>query len=557
MSRGCINNPNNFCYVCGEYTVNIQRRNITSKIRKSYELYFGCKIGDQDKSWAPHICCASCVTLLFSWLNGKSRHMPFAIPMIWREQKDHSTDCYFCMTNLIGIRKQFKKSVIYPIIPSAIRPIPHNTDLPIPVPPQTCNMQDAHEFWSDPEQSASEEENDTDFLGNTRQPHLIRKAELNDLVRDLNMSKKQAELLASRLRGWNLLEEGVKICTFRQRQQEFENLFSMQDGLVFCSDVNTLFNSLGQENKPGEWRLFMDSSKTSLKAVLLHNGNHYPSIPIAYAAQMKETYENMKFLLTMIQYEKYSWYICADLKVIAIVLGLQPGYTKFCCFLCEWNSRDKQNHFIKKDWTPRDNYTPGNKNILYEPLVKPEKVYLPPLHIKLGLMKNFVKAMDRNGTGFQYLRSKFPRLSDAKIKEGIFVGPQIRNLMKDVDFERSLNNSEKPAWRSFQKVVEQFLGNEKTHDYKEVVGELIENYKALGSNMSLKIHFLDSHLNFFPNNLGAVSDEHGERFHQDISVMESRYRGKVNSKMLSDYCWTLKREVTQDKYRRNSRKKHF
>jgi hypothetical protein len=54
--------------------------------------------------------------------------------------------------------------------------------------------------------------------------------------------------------------------------------------------------------------------------------------------------------------------------------------------------------------------------------------------------------------------------------------------------------------------------------------------------MSLKIHFLDSHLDFFPHNLGKVSDEHGERFHQDIAVMESRYQGHEGPNMLADYC---------------------
>jgi hypothetical protein len=63
--------------------------------------------------------------------------------------------------------------------------------------------------------------------------------------------------------------------------------------------------------------------------------------------------------------------------------------------------------------------------VVNNPLVNPEKVVLPPLHIRLGLMKHFVKAMDKNGAEFMYLKHKFPRLSDAKIKEGIFVGPQI------------------------------------------------------------------------------------------------------------------------------------
>ncbi|GBL88581.1 hypothetical protein AVEN_195593-1 [Araneus ventricosus] len=62
-------------------------------------------------------------------------------------------------------------------------------------------------------------------------------------------------------------------------------------------------------------------------------------------------------------------------------------------------------------------------------------ILLPPLHIKLGFMKNFFKVMDCGGRGFQYLRLKFPKVSESKIKEGIFVGPQIRQLMKDSMFE--------------------------------------------------------------------------------------------------------------------------
>jgi hypothetical protein len=66
--------------------------------------------------------------------------------------------------------------------------------------------------------------------------------------------------------------------------------------------------------------------------------------------------------------------------------------------------------------------------------------------------------------------------------------------------------------------------------------------------MSLKVHFLGSHLDFLPENLGAVSDEHGERFHQDIYNMVKRYQGKWSLSMLADYCWTLKRDVPQATY---------
>ena len=59
-------------------------------------------------------------------------------------------------------------------------------------------------------------------------------------------------------------------------------------------------------------------------------------IPLSHAANMKGSYENMKLFLEKIQYEKYNWNFCGDLKVIDLLLGLQLGCTKFCCFLCEW-----------------------------------------------------------------------------------------------------------------------------------------------------------------------------------------------------------------------------
>ena len=183
----------------------------------------------------------------------------------------------------------------------------------------------------------------------TNKPHFLTQEDLNDVVRDLGLSKSKAELLASSLKGWNLLQDGTKVSSFRQRQKDFEHLFSKQEDLVFCNNVNTLMELLGVEHKSEDWRLFIDSSKTSLKGVLLHNGNKFSSIPIAHAVGMKESYVNMKLLLSTIRYDEYSWQICADFKVIAILLQLQLGYTKFCCFLCMWDSRDNRNLYIKKN----------------------------------------------------------------------------------------------------------------------------------------------------------------------------------------------------------------
>ena len=65
--------------------------------------------------------------------------------------------------------------------------------------------------------------------------------------------------------------------------------------------------------------------------------------------------------------------------------------------------------------------------------------------------------------------------------------------------------------------------------------ELLAAYKEMGCRMSLKMLFRHSHLEFFPENLGAVSDEQGERFHQDIQAMEERYRGVWNEGIMGDY----------------------
>lgn len=71
--------------------------------------------------------------------------------------------------------------------------------------------------------------------------------------------------------------------------------------------------------------------------------------------------------------------------------------------------------------------------------------------------------------------------------------------------------------------------------------------------MSLKLHFLYSHLDYFPENLGDVSEEQGERFHQDLKEMERRYQGRWTKTMLADYCWNLKRDEPDALHKRQSR----
>jgi hypothetical protein len=83
---------------------------------------------------------------------------------------------------------------------------------------------------------------------------------------------------------------------------------------------------------------------------------------------------------------------------------------------------------------------------------------------------------------------------------------------------------------------------------------MLQNFIALGCAMSLKVHFINSHWNYFLKNLGAVSEKQGERYHQDIKDMETRYQGRWNVNMMGDYCWLLHRNDPQATYKIKSTK---
>ena len=117
--------------------------------------------------------------------------------------------------------------------------------------------------------------------------------------------------------------------------------------------------------------------------------------------------------------------------MVNCLLGQQGWCTKYPSFLCYWDSRASTQHWVKKDWPKRENLTVGDKNIINEPLVSRDRMILPTLHIKLGLMKQFVKALDKRGNCINNIAKKIPGLSMEKMKSGIFDGPQIRKLIQD------------------------------------------------------------------------------------------------------------------------------
>ena len=188
----------------------------------------------------------------------------------------------------------------------------------------------------------------------------------------MGLPKQSAELLGSRLQEENLLTPGTFFAWYRNREKHFEPYFSEDGELAYCSDINGLMSMFKVQLIAKNWGLFIDSLKRSIKAVLLHNGNKYVSIPVGHSVHLKETYGNLALILDKLKYKEFKWTVCEDLKVISMILGQQGGYTKFPFFLCEWDSRAKAKHWNQKVLLKRT-LKVGDKNVYFESLVDPSK----------------------------------------------------------------------------------------------------------------------------------------------------------------------------------------
>ena len=105
-------------------------------------------------------------------------------------------------------------------------------------------------------------------------PQQFNQSELNDLVRDLDLPKQAAEILASRLNEKHVLQSSAKVLFYRKRDELFTPYFKKEKRLVYCYNVSGLLGELGVPScNPEEWLLFLDSSKRNFKCVLLQNGN--------------------------------------------------------------------------------------------------------------------------------------------------------------------------------------------------------------------------------------------------------------------------------------------
>jgi len=166
-----------------------------------------------------------------------------------------SLNWYFYLTSISGVTAQSKHPVQYPNLPYAMRTVPHIADLPVPKPPTNITLSDSESSDEDLGQTNNSMDCDPTFARacSSNEPHLLTQGNLNDIVCDLNLSKKQAGLLGSKLKVWNLLHQDTLVCFCRVYHEEFEDFFSLEDGVVFCNDFCSVMEVLGHEYDPDQF----------------------------------------------------------------------------------------------------------------------------------------------------------------------------------------------------------------------------------------------------------------------------------------------------------------
>ena len=187
---------------------------------------------------APHKVCKHCTEMLSFWTQSKVSSMQLGVPMVWHGPKNHYDDCYFCVVNGSGRNQQKKKNWYYPDIESARRPTLHCTEVPVftSLPDLTADemlleaMDDADNSYSSVSSSSSKAAAASSF---SAKPKPFSQGQLNYPVRDLSLSKKSSEILASRLGEHDILDSKTKITFYRDRDKLLIRFFIMEDDFAY------------------------------------------------------------------------------------------------------------------------------------------------------------------------------------------------------------------------------------------------------------------------------------------------------------------------------------
>ncbi|GFY75088.1 uncharacterized protein TNIN_318101 [Trichonephila inaurata madagascariensis] len=186
--------------------------------------------------------------------------------------------------------------------------------------------------------------------------------------------------------------------------------------------------------------------------------------------------------------------------------------------VCLGDNREITLYYVKRNWNQRQYLKPGEVNVEHPPVTEPKNHFNKP--------------------AFKCLLEKFPELRVTKIKKGIFVKLQIKQLFRYPKFEKYLRSKKKQVWNVFYRVSINFLEKDKDVNYKDLLENmLLALFENFSCNMSLNIHFLYSYLNFLPDNCVQVSDEHFP--FEILSTWTNMPQGSWFMAMLADYCRIL------------------
>ena len=122
----------------------------------------------------------------------------------------------------------------------------------------------------------------------------------------MDLSKQAAEILASRMNEKHVLHSFAKVSLYRKRDELFLPYFKEEKQLVYFHNVPGLLSELGIPSyNLEEWRLFLDSSKRSLKCVLLHNGNRHGAVSVGHSTVLKEQQDDIKTVVDLLKYHEH------------------------------------------------------------------------------------------------------------------------------------------------------------------------------------------------------------------------------------------------------------
>lgn len=273
MSK-CLGNINTFCYICGKFVVSHNRKPLSERVEHAYSFYFSKTIAK--RPWTPNICCATCYCGLANWMNGKRAMMPFGIPMEWMDPgpAHDSATCYMCVNNATRHNVRQLRQFVYKNVPTATLPRPHSHEVPVPKRPSPLTAQiftaEDLELPDAPSIPVPSAGSSSWMEVAPRAPILLDEEHLHSIARNLSLSKTKAESLAAELHKYNLLAPGVSVTSFRLRNSRFKAFFIPNEAndFVYCNNIQGLMYTMNiAKYDAEEWRLFIDSSQTSLKGM--------------------------------------------------------------------------------------------------------------------------------------------------------------------------------------------------------------------------------------------------------------------------------------------------